>query len=323
MRLVGDGRSDVPVTTDMSNLAVGLAAVEVQIASQAAAFIEAGLRESERISRLNEKMRDLFSSMEARQAALALQMLEANVREDERLKSLEKRLDERHSNLVEKMDERHEGRSQFEETMLDTLKEIRDCFKPLDQRVAELEHAKSKVTAVAVSLSGAAVFLGGAFSWLIEHVGKWVAPVFLLALMGMSCGCGGDDHPLGGGVIKVYVAANDLPCVQQMWFGIEFWQEHGVALELTPSPDNTLHNQPGIHILQGEHVDSGTVGRQFWSKPGVCINLIKNCHKQVVAHEIGHCLLGPGHHSWPRNLMHPHTNGSNFQLTDRQLSRLP
>jgi DNA repair exonuclease SbcCD ATPase subunit len=109
-----------------------------------------------------------MASMEARQAALAVQMLEANAREDERLKALTERLQERHKALVENLDERHEGVKEAQEAILEKLDSIIETLRPMEKRIEELEHAKSKATGVAAAVGGGTIALSGIVSWLTD-----------------------------------------------------------------------------------------------------------------------------------------------------------
>jgi chromosome segregation ATPase len=123
-----------------------------------------------------------LAAIEAKQASLSAQMLEAGAREDERFRTLQRLVDERHQALLIRLEERQRGRDRFEDSVLDAVSEIRDAIKPLEGRITELESVKKQFITAGSVLGGATVTLAGIVAWLVEHVPAWLAPVFVVAV---------------------------------------------------------------------------------------------------------------------------------------------
>lgn len=129
--------------TDVAGISMGLAAVEVRIAAQAAAFAEASSREEERIRRLDEKVRDTAD-----------------------------RLNDKIESLDDKLDERHDNTKATQQAILQKLDDIIETLRPMEKRIEELEHTKSKATGMAAAVGGGTVALSGVIAWLTDLLGK-------------------------------------------------------------------------------------------------------------------------------------------------------
>ncbi len=135
-------------------------------------------------------------------------------------------------------------------------------------------------------------------------------PFVLLALLTLLAACGAESP-----FTTVRLDASLTPeCAVAVEYGVAFWQEQGVPVEISPR---------GAIVVAFD----GALGRpgQTWAyrdgkAPRVWMgHCAGDIGRQTAAHELGHALGIRDHSDDPDNLMFRSTNGQNFALTDGQL----